>query len=128
MVDVDLIEAEGYAEREDPHATLKRGVKGLTTVREVWAQCPRDLLWDLYARGCSPDTGLCVGKSRCVNLFAWSRSLVALQPAQIPDALLTLRFVNKEVNCSPADGDAKSQMVTANLNEKVLDFVTGGRA
>ena len=54
VVDVELTEADGYAERDAALAMLKRSVTGPATVGADRAYDTRDFVWDLRALGVTP--------------------------------------------------------------------------
>ena len=54
VVDVELTEADGYAEREAAVAMLERSVTGPATVGADRAYDTRDFVWDLRALGLTP--------------------------------------------------------------------------
>ncbi len=54
MVDVELTEADGYAEREAALAMLERSVQGPATLGADRGYDTRDFVWDLRALGVTP--------------------------------------------------------------------------
>ncbi len=54
VVDVELTEADGYAEREAALAMLERSVRGPATLGADRAYDTRDFVWDLRALGVTP--------------------------------------------------------------------------
>ena len=54
VVDIDLTEANGYAEREAALAMLERSVQGLATIGADLAYDTRDFVWDLRGLGVNP--------------------------------------------------------------------------